>query len=70
MDVDERNFINSTPFGGVRVIFSGDLWQLDPVCNSHNKLFMAPDPLRDDASQLRGKYLWSLISKGIGLIIV
>lgn len=31
-------------FGGIIVVFSGDLWQLPPVMNSKNSLYSAPSP--------------------------
>ena len=64
-DVDKRALINSSPFGGLFVIFSGDLWQLDPVANSSkNKIFATANNATEDSRTLRGKELWALVKKG------
>jgi hypothetical protein len=62
-DVLERKIILERPFGNLTVVFSGDLWQLDPVASTKNKVFIKPFQ-SDDIYTVNGKQLCALISKG------
>lgn len=62
-DVLERKLILEQPFGNLTVVFSGDLWQLDPVASTKNKVFLKPFQF-DDVFTVNGKQLWALISEG------
>ena len=57
-DIGEREYIKQTPFGGIHMLFTGDLWQLKAI--GGHPIFSTAE-LKDSA--LEGRKIWHSINE-------
>jgi hypothetical protein len=55
------SYIKATPFGGIHIIFTGDLYQLPPVCGSG--LAVYDSGFKREREAQAGKELWLSVTK-------